>query len=281
MDPLTVAVYVILFVTGLCMGSFLNVLADRLSNDMPITGRSRCDTCKKQLTWRELIPVVSYFVQGGACKNCKTKLSWYYPFSEFLTGCLYVAVWHFFPVAFFREQFPNLTNIFYEGSAYSADVLLVKALVLAIISCFIVIYIADMKYFIIPDEIQVAIAIFSGLLFFVGDIQWVLIGERVLAALVVMLPMLAVFLVTRGMGMGFGDVKLAANFGLLLGIKFGLVALYWSFMAGTAVGVVLLALRKKGVRSKVPFGPFMLLGAIVTVVYYEKLSYFLRYYYNL
>lgn len=281
MDPLTVAVYIILFVTGLCMGSFLNVLADRLSNDIPLTGRSRCDTCKKQLTWRELIPVVSYLLQGGACKNCKTRLSWYYPLSELLTGCLYVAVWHLFPVSFFREQFPNLTNILYEGGLYSVDVLLVKGLVLAIISCFIVIFIADMKYFIIPDEIQIAIAVFTGLLFFVGDIQWVFIGERLLAALVVMLPMLAVFVVTRGMGMGLGDVKLAANFGLLLGIKFGLVALYWSFMAGTAVGIVLLALRKKGVRSKVPFGPFMLLGAIITVVYYEKLAYFLRYYYNL
>src|SRR3989344_5648624 len=113
-----------IFIIGLCVGSFLNVLIDRLSNDESILGRSYCDNCKKQLKSIDLIPIFSYFFLKGKCRFCKKKINFRYPIVEFLTAVLFVMDFIFLPI-----YLP-----------------LIKAIELAVISCLIVIFFADMKY---------------------------------------------------------------------------------------------------------------------------------------
>lgn len=281
---------VIVGLLGLCMGSFLNVVADRLSNDIPITGRSQCGYCHKTLKWYELVPVVSFFVQGGKCRSCRKKLSWYYPLSEIMTALLFVAAWIFFPVDFFREVYPNTIPVLYiaqqglEGSlnvtADGVQFYLLKVLFLGVVSCTVAIILADLKYFIIPDEVQIAFAFFAIAILAIGTPLVEDAGMHIFAAFLIMLPMLAIYLGTSGNGLGFGDVKLAANMGLFLGVKGGLIALYWAFILGTVVGVLAMIVQKKGMKSKIPFGPFLVLGMWITWWNATYWFYLLRYYFN-
>ena len=86
-----------------------------------------------------------------------------------------------------------------------------------------------------------------------------------------MAPILLLWLVTKGRGMGFGDVKLAFTMGVLLGIKGGLMALYIAFVSGAVTGVILLIGKKKGLKSKIAFGPFLVIGTVIVLFYGGKL----------
>ena len=186
-----------IFILGLAVGSFLNVVIDRLPNNRSIMGRSHCDYCKKTLKPSNLIPVISYLLQRGRCESCSKKLSLQYPIVEMATGLLFIFTW---------LQFINL------GTE-------ITILYLTIVSIFVAMFVTDLKYQIIPDELQL-------LLFFVS--LWLLsllhrpdlLGyiERFTFAFVAMLPLLFLFLATRGKGMGFADVKLTFILGTLFGL---------------------------------------------------------------
>lgn len=271
-----------IFLLGLAMGSFLNLVADRLSNDQPITGRSRCDTCHRTLQWSELLPIVSYFIQKRRCRGCKTVLSWSYPLTELLTGCAFLLTYVFFPSDFFSYVYPTIgiTEVSLVGGGWIFAVVL--ALMLVIVSCLITIVIADLKYFIIPDQVQLVLAgaalVLIGLSV-AGAPSWKQLGDHLLAALLIMLPMLILFLITRGRGMGFGDVKLAVSIGLLLGLRGGIATLYVAFLTGTVVGVALMLLRHYGMRSMVPFGPFLVLGMAAVIWWYRDFFLIFQYYF--
>src|SRR3990167_9673658 len=94
--------YIFLFVLGLAVGSFLNVLIDRLPREESIKGRSHCDDCKKTLSWNDLIPILSYVGLRGKCRYCKTNLSWQYPFIELLTTVIFVYILLNMHVSFLR-----------------------------------------------------------------------------------------------------------------------------------------------------------------------------------
>src|SRR6185369_2783346 len=90
-------ILVVCFIFGTIVGSFLNVLALRFNTGMGIRGRSKCMSCSKTLTWVELIPIVSFALQRGACRSCRTKISWQYPLVEFLAGALFVLIFLLYP----------------------------------------------------------------------------------------------------------------------------------------------------------------------------------------
>lgn len=231
------------------MGSFFNVLSDRLSYDETITGRSHCDKCKHTLAALDLVPLFSFLFLGGKCRYCKHKLSWYYPLTEFVTGVSFVLTWMYAPV---------MTDL--ERSIY-----------IVIVSCLIVIFFADIKYQIIPDEMQITLFIAAFALFIAQGFSCELLGWKLLAAVVVMLPILGLFLVTKGRGMGFGDVKLALSIGFLHGIKSGLLVLYLGFISGAIIGLIVMALKQKKLRSKIAFGPFLIFGMVVMLFYPQPL----------
>jgi prepilin signal peptidase PulO-like enzyme (type II secretory pathway) len=247
--------YFFLFICGSAIGSFLNVLIDRIPADESIGGRSKCDYCGKILRVSDLVPVLSFLRLGGKTSCCGKKLSVYYPFVEALTGVLFVLV----------------------GSYGDFDLALL-IMHLGVVSALIVIFFADIKYRIIPDVMILALLFFATPILFIqsgGDVS--LIVTRLFGGLVLFAGMLAIYVATRGKGMGFGDVKFAFALGYLLGLKMGFFAIYIAFIIGGVVAAGLLLHenvpsreRKRGVwtlKSKIAFGPFLVAGMIITYVF--------------
>lgn len=252
-----------LFCLGSAIGSFLNVLIDRLSTCKSILGRSHCDHCKEQILWHDLFPIFSFVFLKGRCRYCHKKLSFYYPLIEILTGLAFIGT-------YFIIAYPDNQILFPDVILKKNNTYLFMAYV-GIFSSLIVIFFADLKYQIIPDSIQLSLFIFS--FFFkiysldsVKAVSSQLLGQWFFNGLLVMLPILFLFFITRGNGMGFGDVKLAFIIGFLLGLKGGLVSLYLAFISGAIVGLFLIMLKKKGLKSKVAFGPFMVTGLVAVML---------------
>ncbi len=270
---------ILLFHFGLAIGSFLNVLIDRLSHDESILGRSHCDYCKKTLEARDLVPVLSFLLANARCRYCKKKLSWYYPFVELLTATTFVLVWFNMPWEFLQAVYPNLNSII--SSMALLPLFLVKLCILGIVSCIIVMFFADLKYFIIPDGVQIGFAYFALLLFFIGEVSLQQLVYRLGCSIIVMLPMLGIYLFTKGRGLGFGDVKLAANIGLFMGIVYGFAALYISFISGAIIGVGMILLRRGKMKTKIPFGPFILIGVLAVMFLFANVKQFVYFYYGI
>lgn len=243
--------YLFIFIFGLAIGSFLNVLIDRLPYEKSIQGRSMCDFCKHKLAWYDLIPVLSFFLLGGKCRYCKKKISWYYPTVELITAVLFVLTWMFLPKP------DGIINFRQEPSLF-----LFKLAYFGVISSLIVIFFSDAKYHIIPDQIQISFLTFALILVpFYGFIPELFLN-RAVSAILVALPIFFLYFVTRGGGMGFGDVKLAFIIGFFLGVKQGFLALYFAFINGALYGLFLILLGKKGLKSRIAFGPFLVLGVL-------------------
>jgi prepilin signal peptidase PulO-like enzyme (type II secretory pathway) len=236
----------ILFVFGAVIGSFLNVLIDRYDSLASVlSDRSRCDHCKRVLRWYELIPILSYVIQGGRCKRCKKSLSLQYPLVETVTGCVFVLI--------------GLQFLPYP-------LLLIGWLLIA--SSLIVIVVADLKYYIIPD-VALIIAILGAFLLMLPMPEIILL--RLASGIGALLFMYAIYSLTKGKGMGFGDVKFAFFLGFALGFPQIVVSLYLAFLTGALIGVILILVWKKTHKSKVPFGPFLVWGYVVAVLYYPAI----------
>lgn len=222
---------------GLAVGSFLNVLIDRLPRGKNvITGRSTCDYCGKALRWFELIPLVSFLVQRGRCRRCHKKLSWQYLIVELVTAAGFI---------FFA---PSYWIIF---------------------SSLLVIFVADLKYQIIPDSMVVL-----GLLGVLLQGHPLQIPQGValwISAFGASVFFLLLWLVTHGKGMGLGDVKLAFLMGLLLGFPNIIIASYLAFLTGAGAGVILILLGKKKLKEKIAFGPFLVMGTVVALIWGDKI----------
>lgn len=274
-DPVvTISTRIILFIFGICIGSFLNVLIDRLSNGETLWGRSHCDNCKKTLEWYELFPLASFLFQRGKCSKCHTRLSWFYPGIELLTGVVFILGWEFFPVSFFAEFIPQFNDVLLGRVEMTPLLFVCKVLYLGILSTIIVMFFADVKYFIIPDAMQVTFAVCALAIFILGTGDIRFLAWRAASAVIVMAPILFLYLITKGRGMGFGDVKLAANVGLLLGIKLGFGALYIAFILGAVYGMGLFIRRKAKLKLKVPFGPFILAGILIALYFFVQIETF-------
>lgn len=232
----------ILLLVGLCIGSFLNVLIDRLPKGLDVIhGRSHCDYCKKTLRWFELIPVLSFLVQRGRCRRCHKKLFWQYPIIELSTGVLFGVV----------------------GSMSPTPLTLAGNLVVS--SAFLVIFVADLKEQIIPDSMLVAAAI--GLLPYLATLSRADLINHGLTAAITALAFYLLYEGTRRRGMGFGDVKLAAVLGLLLGFPNTVISLYVAFISGALVGIVLLAFHRARMKSHIAFGPFLIIGIVAALLW--------------
>jgi len=255
-----------LFIFGLATGSFLNVLIDRLPKEQSIMGRSHCDFCKHKLNGVDLFPVLSFIFLGGKCRYCRRKISWQYPLIEILTGISYVLIFNF--------QFKILNQF----SIFNFEFLiqLVRFVsYLGLVSSLIVIFFADVKYQIIPDSMQVIFFIFS-LFIHIFSLKyfWNLefgIWNFLISGVVVMLPILILYWLTKGRGMGFGDVKLAFVIGFSLGLKAGLLTLYGGFILGAIIGLILIIFKLKRLKSKIAFGPFLILGMIIILIWQKPI----------
>jgi len=137
---------------------------------------------------------------------------------------------------------------------------------LVIVAVLIAMFVSDLKYQIISDELQIVLFLASSYLVFlqgsIGNLDGI---ERFVHAFVVMMPLMLLFLLTKGRGMGFADVKLMFILGLLFGLKLGLLIIYLAFIFGGAIGVYLLISKRKHLKSKVAFGPFIIFSALLVL----------------
>jgi len=234
----------VVFLLGLAVGSFLNCLIYRLEkNKSFLQGRSFCPFCHHKLSWPDLIPVLSFLFLKGKCRYCHKKISWQYPLVEIFTGLIFFLIFNF--------QLPIFNFI--------------------IAPFLIVIFVYDLKHFLIPDKIIYPAIIITALFNF----QII----NLLSALAAAGFFLAIVLASRGRWMGVGDIKLGFLMGLLLGFPNILVSLFLAFMMGAIIGIGLIVFGKKTLKSEVPFGPFLVGGTFIALFWGEQLiNWYLSFY---
>lgn len=243
----------IFFLFGLIIGSFLNVVILRFGTSRNLGGRSGCMVCGRNLSWHELFPVASFFVLKGRCRTCKTKISWQYPIVEFVSGVLFALLFLKFKPLFFLDSISFAMTYAYYAVAFS---------LLLVISVY------DIRHKIIPNILSLVFGVlaFVGMFLF-GDMGLALhipSASSVLAGFVISIPFALLWLVSRGSWMGFGDAKLAVGLGFFLGMAQVINATVLAFWVGALVGLFLVFLdRIKGVKSEIPFAPFLVIGTIL------------------
>jgi len=235
----------IFFVFGSIIGSFLNVVILRLNSGRTFKGRSECFSCGKKLSPAELIPILSFLTQNGRCRQCGSKISWQYPIVELITAVLF-----------------TLTYLYFEP--ISSGNLISFILTLIIFSILTVIAFYDLRHKIIPSQLSYLLVIFA-FLFSISEsrtFKW----EDLAAGPIFFAIFAAIWLISRGRWMGFGDAKLVLGIGLFLGLIKGVSALVLAFWIGAAVGICALFLSGKKItmKSEIPFAPFLILGAILS-----------------
>lgn len=217
-------------ILGLLIGSFLNVVVLRKGIE-PITGRSHCSSCGYTLEWYDLVPVFSWIALGGRCRKCGSSISVQYPLVEMLNGVLYGLVGGSIGL--------HLIAVF----SWSYLVYVVCALV--IVSLLVVITVYDFRHTIIPDEwvyTFAALALFIACVFPPQATSYKLL--TVLSGPIAAFPLFLLWLVSGGRWMGLGDPKLALGIGWLLGFPVGLIAIFLSFIIGTAILLPFMAFEK-------------------------------------
>ncbi len=262
--------YIVPFIFGSAIGSFLNVVSlrykpgQKLFNEKIIAGRSHCPHCRKTLKWYELIPIFSFIIQKGRCRHCKQKLSLQYPLVEILSGLVFV----FIPLSLQAPHFSSIT--------------LIWTLIFII---FFLIAIIDFRHYIIPDQLNVALAVlglfligikervgdfgsFSGsflgyyaTLFGLRESIWV---NHFFAAILGIVFFGLIILLSRGKAMGLGDLKLIGPLGFIFGWPDILMILFLSFVIGGACMLPLLIKKQKTMKDAVPFGPFLIIASTLT-----------------
>lgn len=255
-------VILFLFLVGVCFGSFLNVVILRSAKKKQfVSGRSICPKCQYKIAWYDNIPVLSYLILGGVCRNCKKRISIVYPVVEFLTGVFFVW-WFLIGFGFFRLV----------GSPWS---IVQPVFWLAVGLMFIVIFVSDLLFMVIPFGLNIFLFLWALLyklmLVASGNMRMV----DFLISLVLGFALAGAFLLInkitnkiRGVdGFGFGDVYLSPTLGLLLGWPRLAVGIFTAFIIGSLVGLVLIAMGKKSKGDYLPFGPFLVLGTTIALVY--------------
>jgi leader peptidase (prepilin peptidase)/N-methyltransferase len=164
----------------------------------------------------------------------------------------------------------NSTGQIIDLSVYSLFAF--KVLFLILVAFFIVMFFADIKYYIIPDSMQFGAFLISLIIFIILNLDLSLWVYKLVSSILIACPLFLIFYFTKGRGMGFGDVKLGLLMGLILGAYSGFLALYCSFISGAVISLATLVLKKKSMKSHIPFGPFLIFGTFV-IIFAENFVY--------
>ncbi len=243
---------IVFFLLGTIFGSFFNVVGLRLPKKQPFhIGRSHCPTCHKTLQWYELIPVLSFIIQRGKCKGCSGKISPIYPVVEFLTGGL-------FAFSYWQLDF---------------QVELITALLL--MSMLMIIFVSDITYMIIPNKILLFFLPFLLILRIIHPLDpWY---DAIIGGVVGYTLIAIIIIVSKG-GMGAGDMKLFGVLGIIFGISNTMLSFLIAAFLGAIIGSILILLKRLKKKQPIPFGPYIVVGAIITYFYGSKI---IQLYFNL
>lgn len=239
------------FILGLIIGSFLNVLVYRLKDAETLLGRSFCRHCKHQIRWYDNVPLVSFVLLRGNCRDCEARISWQYPALEFLTGVVFALIGYYFFDPFVFSSFIETLWL------------------LGIVSCLLVIGAYDVRHMEIPFSMLIASIVLtllflvssfflSGEAFFSSQLWYGLLGGAVVCGFFFLLVWMS-----HETWMGWGDVWLGFVAGSIVGLPLVLPMLTLSFGLGAIVGLLSIAYKKKGLKSQIPFAPFLVAGVIL------------------
>ena len=247
--------YVIVFIAGLSLGSFFNVVIFRFGTGRSVVkGRSRCLNCSSVIRWFDLIPVVGYFVLGGKCRYCKHGISPLYPIVEIATATALLLL------------FLNTPAISY--------LTLINALIVLLLTLTIFI---DTRYLIIPDKVLILLAITAVGSKFLADnanFYHLLISAFGLTSFFAIL-----FLVSNGKWIGLGDIKLIFLIGFLLGYPMGYLAIVAAVWLAAIFSIILLASGKAGAKTEIPFGSFLSVSTIIFITFDNEFQEISKYFY--
>lgn len=240
-----------LLILGLVFGSFITAISWRIPNEISfVKGRSMCPNCKKGIAWYDNIPLLSYLILGGKCRNCKKKISIRYPIIEVAAAIGFLVIG--------LAGFPNYLKTLY---------------LLTIFVILLTIFVIDLEYQLIPDSL-----VFTGIVVVLLYSQFSnpyfpisALFSGFIAATFLML----IHLFTKGRGMGLGDVKLAVLGGMLTGPKNLVIWLLLAFIIGGFVGSILILFGKAHMKTKIAFGPFLILGLGLVALLGDKIMFYL------
>ena len=225
---------ILLLLWGLIIGSFLGALTYRLPRNISVSkGRSKCPNCNEEIRWYDNVPLFSYLILKGRCRSCGVKISPRYPLIELGTAISFLLIG------------PNIFNLILG-------------------SILIAIFVIDLENQIIPDNL-----VFIGL--FIVLLEFITFNSplftNLLAGFVAALILLFLNLITKGKGMGLGDVKLAILIGCLAGIEKIHLWLFFSFLTGAIVGIILILMKKAKLKEEIAFGPFLIIGYLLLIYF--------------
>lgn len=262
----------VIFLWGLAVGSFINVCVYRLPREKSVvTPRSACPACSAPIRWHDNIPLLSFILLRGRCRDCGAEISWRYPVVELLTGVLFV--WVHFHV--FRQPVSPARLILIPFYWYFCASLVALSAI-------------DLVHFIIPDRITYplgAVGLALAIIYpghlggtSVGDgLRLAAIGLLVGGGALYLIRLLGGFLFKKE-AMGMGDVKLLAGVGIWQGWPSALLAIFLAAAVASVVGVAMIAVKRARWQSKLPFGPYLALASLATLFYGPAL---LNWYLNL
>lgn len=223
----------LLGVLGLVIGSFISAVTYRIPRGLGfVKGRSFCDSCKSNLLWYDNIPLISFLFYRGKSRCCEKKISFRYPLIEIATVIVFVALYFLSPSPMYYVLFIVL----------------------------LVILIIDLEHQIIPDELTWLVLVLAHFMVHTS----LLTG--LFSAFLFSLLLLTLHLITLGRGMGLGDVKLAIPLGLILGLERGVYWIITSFILGGIVASILLILKRASLKTKIAFGPFLIVGFWIIIL---------------
>lgn len=234
-----------IFLLGTIIGSFINVCIYRLPRgESVIYPPSHCPLCGYRLRPLDLIPLLSFFALRGKCRECGANISVVYPLVELLTGLMFV-----FAFVKFGLTLDSLTAII-------------------LISCLMISTFTDLEHQMIPDKVifpTIVAGLMLNILFRRENLISFILGSVLGGGIILLIVILS-----RG-GMGGGDIKLFAAVGMFLGVRLTILAMLLSFIFGSLVGLILIMLKLKNMRDAIPFGPFIALASIVSLLSGDKL----------
>jgi prepilin signal peptidase PulO-like enzyme (type II secretory pathway) len=264
---MTAIILIYIFLLGVIIGSFMNVVILRHNTGKTVGGRSACMTCRTRLGGRELIPLLSFLIQRGKCRHCATRISLQYPAVELVTGLL-------FAVNFYYIQ---------SFSGLSLQTFITFALTSAIFALLVAIFVYDVRHKIIPDSFSFSafgLSIVYALSIYVwkGGLSFGTLGVYdFFAGLLFYVGIYLMWRLSSGRLIGLGDAKLLLTIGTVLGLVYGLSAIFVSVWLGM-IFVIFLVLKgflgqtpgRITMKSEIAFGPFLILGFLI--VYFTKID---------
>jgi len=263
----------IFLIIGLIVGSFLGAVNYRLKIDEDIVWkRSHCPHCRHQIRWYDNIPLLSFIILFGKCRDCRKYISWEYPLIELTTGLLFAAT----AVRFLGEPLLGVAQ-----TAVDAGTIIDMSFFLFAVCYLALIFWHDYDYMLIPDAI-VWPAIIVTFLWQIWKYAQSPLGIADLhspatSALIAAVAAAAFFFfliwISKGKWIGGGDVKLGFLAGLIVGWPKILFVLFLTYLIGSIISLTLIALKKKTWKSRIPFGPFMVTAILIVLFFADRIQF--------